>query len=241
MIVSALIKAAMRIAQVIRKGEDPDAQELTDAQEALEIMLHSWSARRLLVRANVPETFPLAPNIASYTIGVGGVFSTSKPYKIATAFVRDSNNVDTPLDIVGMEYYQGLSDKALSVGRPEMLVYDAGNAQQSPQLGTIVLYSIPDAVYTLGILSQKPFTDFASLTEDVTFDLPYEEAIKYELAIRLWPEYHSTPIPVDIHMMANEAMHVVESMNAISVACGTDLPGTKNMTPYNIYTGEYSN
>ena len=239
--VSELLKAAMRTAQVIRKGEEPDAGEMADALEAMTIMLHAWSARKLLVRANIPETFTLVANTRTYTIGVGGTFNTSKPYKIVTAFIRDTNNVDTPVLIRDMNTYQGISDKLTSIGRPDILVYDPGAAQQDPQLGTIYLYSVPDVAYTLGITSQKPFVDFTDLADDVTFDPPYEELIKYEMAVRLWPEYHKGPVPQDIHILANEAMHTVESMNAVVVRSTTDLPGVKGGGgTYDINVGPYS-
>jgi len=238
--VSELITASMRVAQVIQKGEVPDAGEMADALEALTMMLHSWSARKLLVRANIPETFSLVANTRTYTIGVGGAFNTSKPYKIVTAFTRDTNNVDIPVMVGDMNTYQGLSDKLTSAGRPDILVYDPGAAQQDPQLGTIYLYSIPDAAYTLGITSQKPFVDFTDLSDDVTFDPPYEELIKYELAVRLWPEYHKGPVPQDVHYLANEAMHVVESMNAVTVRSVTNLPGVKRAGVYDVNIGPYS-
>jgi len=238
--VSELLKASMRVAQVIQKGEEPDAGEMADALEALIIMLHSWSARRLMVRANVPEIFPLVSGVSSYTIGVGGVFNTPKPYKIATAFVRDTNNMDYPVDIIDMGTYQRLEDKLVATGRPEVLMYDPGLAQQDPQLGTIMVYGIPDTAYTLGITSQKPFTDFTTISDDVTFEPPYEEAIKFEMAVRLWIEYHKNPVPPDVHILANEAMHVVESMNSVTVRSVTDVPGVKYSMPYNIYVGSYT-
>lgn len=235
--VSDLIKASMRVAQVIQKNEEPDAGEMDDALQALLIMLHSWSARRLMVRAHIPETFTLTANKGVYTIGVGGELNTTKPYKISSAFIRDSNSVDYPLNIMDMGYYNDLQDKLIAVGRPEVLVYDPGAAQQDPQLGKINLYEIPDVVYTLGITGQKPFTDFTTIADDVTFDPPYEEAIKFELAVRLWPEYHKGPVPADIHILANEAMHTVEAMNSSTPRSVTDLPGVKYSQPYNIYTG----
>ena len=239
--VADLIKASMRVGRILRKDEEPDADEMNMALQSLTIMLHSWSARKLMVRSNVEEMFDVQAGINTYTIGIGGAFNTSKPYKITNAFIRDSNMVDQPLDIVPMEFYQSIMDKGITTSRPDMLVYDPGAAQQATQTGAIILYGIPDIGYKLGLLSQKPFTDFTSIRDKVTFDLPYEEAIKYELAVRLWPEYHKEPVSNDVYALANEAMHVVESMNSNTPVSVTDLPGVKRPYQYNIYVGSYSN
>jgi len=236
-----LIKAAMRLAQVLQKGEDPDDGEMQDGLQAMSMMLHSWAAKKLMVRANVQESFPLSAGVASYTIGVGGTFNTSKPLAITSAFLRDANNVDTGIDVITREVYDSYQDKAISVARPVAICYDPGLAQQAVQTGTILVYYIPDGItpYTLFIDSQKPFTEITAITDTMTFELPYEEAIKYELALRLWPEYHKGDPPQLLMMMANEAMHTVETMNATPIIAGLDLPGTKGMS-YNIYTGGYN-
>lgn len=237
-----LIKASMRVAGVIEKSEEPTDDEMNDALSTLSTMLRSWSVRHLMVRATVQESLVLTPGKEDYTIGVGGNLNTTKPFKITSAFTRDSNNSDYGVDIVTKEVYDSYRDKAISQARPEALYYDPGTAQQTVQTGTIWLYNIPDSstVYTLFINSQKPFTDFTSINDTVTFEPPYEEAIKYELAIRLWREYHSagSDIPQDIWILAKEAMHTVEMMNVVTYIAGMDIPGVKQGQVYNIHTGE---
>ncbi len=240
--VSTLIKAAMRTCGALNKGEDPDAGELQDGLEALTFMLRSWAARRLLVRALIQQNFPLTALKGSYTIGSGGDFNTTKPISVKSAFIRDSNTLDTGLDVVTRDVIDSFMDKGVSYARPIMLCYDPGEAQQATQTGTILLYQIPDntSPYTLYMDVQRPFTDFTTINDVVTFDPPYDEAIKYELAIRLWREYHSVkePVPRDLYELANEAMHTVENMNSRQIVAGLDLPGMKGNV-YNIYTGGY--
>lgn len=238
--VSDIITIALRKAGAIRKSEVPAADETQDALDALKIMLHSWAARKLMVRATVPENFPITANVAAYTIGSGGAFNTTKPFSITSAYILDANGVKSGLDVVTKEKFESHTDNTIATARPVELFYDPGLAQQATQKGTINLYYIPDATigYTLYINSTKPFTDFATLAEDVTFEPPYEEAIMYELAIRLWRDYHAhnVAVPRDLYDLANEAMHTVETMNAKQVVSGIDLPGTGSGA-YNIYMG----
>lgn len=236
--VRELLLASMRVAQVLRKGEDPDAQEMEEALGALKMMLQLWSTRKLLVRATVPENFALTANVGSYTIGVGGAFNTSKPIGIENAFIRDSNNLDYPLDIRPMEFFNSIGDKAVTVARPEILFYDPGLTQQATQTGTISLYGIPDTVYTLYIRSKKYFTDPLTITETLTFDSAYNEPIKYNLAMRLWGEYHKGDPPSLMVMLADSGVTMLEALNSTPVLSQMDLPGC-NMSPYNVYTGNY--
>lgn len=238
-----LIRAAMRVAQVIEKGEDPPADEVQDALETMDTMLKSWGARRLMVRATVPENFPLVSGQNSYTIGVGMDFNTVKPFDVKSAFVRDGNTFDSPVSVVPRDLYDSMQDKDVSLGRPKMLAYDPGQAQQTTQAGTILLYPIPDSSspYTLYMDTHKPFSSVSTLTEAITFESPYEELIKYELAKRLWREYHkaSVPVPMDILGLAGDAMRVVETMNQVKLAMSTDLPSVRGGS-YNVYTGGYN-
>ena len=196
-----------------------------------------------MVRATIKEHFPLTAGKGDYTIGIGQDFNTSKPIKIVGGFIRDGNNMDSGLDIITEDIYDSYQDKSISLARPVALFYDPGLTQQSVQTGTIRLYYIPDdsTSYTLYIDETKPFSDISSILNQVTFEPPYEEAIIFELAIRLWPEYHEVKVPVskDLYMLANEAMHTVETMNSVQLISSMELPGSGGPI-YNIYIGGYN-
>lgn len=238
MTVTDILRLALIKAQAIKKGEYPSQEELADSLLSMTVMLHSWSARRLMVRATVEESKVLTISDGSYTIGVGAYdIIGSKPFSIVRAFIRDSSNVDTPVDIVSKDIYDAITDKTVT-GRPDMLYYDAGLSQQASHYGTINLQPLPDAAYTLYINSTKPFTEVATVEENMTFEPPYEEAIVYGLAIRLWREYHgsTTEVPADMVAVHREAMGIIENMNATRLRCSTDLPGVQG-AGYDINTG----
>ena len=240
--VTSLIYSAMRKIGVMAKSETPTADEMNDALQALNLMLESWSARSLMVRGTIRESFPLTAGVASYTIGPTGTFITSKPVAIDQAFVRDTSNLDTGMDVVTLQEYNDYQDKAIATGRPIALSYDPGAAQQANQLGTIMVYYIPDAstAYTLFIESQKPLTDFATITDAVTFEPQYAEAIVYNLALRLHPEYFDDGRPISPLLLASAraAMCVLEKSNAVQPISAMDVPGRKAV--YNIYSDIYN-
>ena len=238
--VNDIIKSSFRVMGVTAKSEVPTSDEMQDGLQALNMMIDSWSARNLLTMAEINENFPLVAGTASYTIGIGQTFNTSKPYQVTGAYIRDSNSIDLPLDIINRNQYDQIIDKWVQA-RPTALMYDPGQTQQATNTGTIFLYYTPDAstAYTLFLSSRKPLSEFTALTSNVTFDKAYSEALKYHLAIRMWREYHETEkaIPADITYLAREAMRVIESMNAEPIIAKMEVPGGKSV--FNIYTGDF--
>ena len=236
-----VIKSTMRIIGVIGKSEVPSNDEMMDGLQALNLMLELWSARRLIVRGTTQFNNVLTAGQYSYTIGTGGNFNTLKPVTITSAFIRDSNNIDTGLDIIKREEYDSYGDKMITTSRPIALCYDAGSAQQSSQMGTVIFYYTPDnsTQYTVFMQMQVQLSDFTGLTSAVTFEAKYGEAMKYELAKRLWREYHENdkPIPGDIMDLAAKAMCVLEKTNHELPRATIEVPPRKSV--FNIYTGDY--
>jgi len=220
--------------------ELPTNSEFTACMRTCNMMLDSWSAESLMVRSTTRETFPLVSGQYIYTIGIGKNFNTSKPIKLEDAFFRDDANYDTPVTIITKDLYDNYPDKIISSGRPEVIMYDPGASQQSAQYGNIYVYPIPDASqsYNLTLESSKYLTEFVNLTDDVTFEPAYFEAIAWNLAERLWPKFNRIkPIPPTVVMGAMKSKRVIQNMNATIPTANMDLPGMKGGT-YNIYTDQ---
>ena len=99
-----IITSAMRKIGAIGKGESPSADEAVDGLEMLNDLLASLSNDSLVVYARTFESFTLQGGVSAYTIGSGATFSTVRPVKIVSAYVRDGG-IDTPLEIVTDEQY----------------------------------------------------------------------------------------------------------------------------------------
>ena len=243
MLVQDIFIAMMEVIGATTLDEVPEASEMQKCMRHVNLMLDSWSGRSLLQLATIQENFPLVNGQVSYTIGIGGNFNTSKPIEIVRAFVRDNTNNDYPVDVKTVEIYESYSDKMISISRPEALYYDPGATQQSVQTGTIFLYPIPDdSSDKLYIDSQKYFTEFVNLTDNVTFTPAYFRAIVYNGAVAIWRPMgrRGTP-PPDITSQATESMRIIENMNAKPMISSIDLPGSKSGgSGYNIYTDRFN-
>lgn len=238
-----LITDSMRDVGAVAVNEPIEASEAQVGLTSLNGMLGLWGADNLMVRATILENFPLTAGVASYTIGAAGVFVTTKPYNIRSAFIRDTYNQDTPLVLISKSEYDAIEDKIVSPGRPESLCYDPGLSQQVVQLGTILINPPPDATmaYVIYIDSEKTLTEIPAVASNITFEPVYYEALRYNLDKRLWIIYHDEgkPCRPDIVQLARQGKKIIETLNSKNVISRMDVPGTKYGT-YNIYRDDYN-
>jgi hypothetical protein len=173
---------------------------------------------------------------SSYTVGpVGCDVTAPKPIKLYSAYYRDSGSNDYPVEVIDITQYNNLIDKNVSAGAPEYVAYDAGDAQQTVGKGTCYVYITPDQVYTLNIEVDNYLTEFVNLTDIVTFEPAYYEALIYNLAVRLFRFYRdaSIPVPADILMIAQNSINNLKAMNGTILTATMELPGKQGS--YNIY------
>lgn len=224
----AIITRALQKIGAVVKSEPPSADEANDALNSLNAMMASWSNDTLNIYAHTWETFSLVGGTGSYTIGSSGVFNTVRPNDILQAYIR-IGSVDYPVGIVNDQAYNSVSFKSLT-GIPEFLNYD--NAYP---LGTIRLYPVPSAAYSLFLLSEKSVTTFATL--DTTMSLPdgWERALIYNLAMELAPEY-SQPPDESVVKIAMESLGLIRI--ATAKVRGMDAFPTK-LSVQNIYSGYF--
>lgn len=198
-----LIRRAMLDVGVLTKSENPSADEANDALDELNALSDSWSNDPGLFYTRVQETFPLSA-AASYSIGAGQTFNTVRPLQIVKAYISDGT-IDTPVTIINQEVYDNITFKEGN-GIPQYLTYNAGFPY-----GTITLYPVPNGGYTLTILSEKPFTGFATLDTEVTLPAGWFRALQKNLALELGPQYGQDPTPALVRAAA-------QSLGALKLA-----------------------
>jgi hypothetical protein len=237
-----IIVQALRKIGVGSLGEVLAADEMNACLDALNVLLKSWSGRRLLTTAAIQESFALVGGTAAYTIGASVIapnFITQKPIRILDGcFIRDQNGSDYPLNVISRELYNSYDTKT-NRGLPTELFYDAGATQQALQTGTITFYLTPDTTntYTVFLVSEKPFTVFASLNAAYTFPDIYERAMIYNLALEVAPEYGKT-VHREVISSANESLDIIIAINSSNKRTVSDLglPGSSRRTA-NILNG----
>lgn len=181
------------------------ADEASHGLRKLNELMESLSNEGLAVYQMLQENFSTVAGTASYTIGSGATWNTTRPLRIESAYIRESGS-DYPLTVLSREEYDTIGIKTTQY-RPEYLYYDPAVAN-----GTVYLYGVPAAVYSVFLNSYKQLQQFAALTTEVVLPPGYKRLIKSNLSIEIAPAYNRTPSATLINIAA-QAKAVVKRMN----------------------------
>jgi hypothetical protein len=182
-----LIAGALRLCGVLAEGESATTEQVTNASEALNMLVKRFEADGMPLWAIKQSTIAMTAAVNSYNIGLGQTINISKPLKIIQAFIRDSSNNDTPMRVITRQEYNVLGNKASS-GRPIQIFYEPLG-----DYGVLHVFPTPSSTdasgNTLYIVYQRPFEDFDASTDNPDFPQEWYEVLKYQLATRLAGEY----------------------------------------------------
>jgi hypothetical protein len=210
MIVSAVIKSSMRKLGLVASGETPTAEEYADGLEALQVMLRSWSAEKIIVHASTKESFTLTAGTYLYTWGAGGTFNSARPHQLTGAYILDSGGNSYPVELISEGKYRAITVKTSS-DRPFALFL-----QPTFPLANVYLFPVPNAVESLYVDSWKPFTEtssFNAITDTLSFPVNYEEPMIFNLAVRFGSEFGKA-VPAEVAAIASKSYDRLTNLNA---------------------------
>lgn len=207
MTASEIISYAYKAIGSLALGQNLTAEQAHDGLIALKNMIASWSIQKLTVPYTIDETLTLVSSQGSYTWGSGGNFTSTRPIRIITAFVR-IGDTDYPVDIISKEEYFRITEKSVA-SRPEKLVYEITHPT-----GKVTLYPVPDSAYSLHVSSWKPLTTVATLSTDMSISFPeeYNEPLITNLACVLGLG-SGIPLDADLKIYAANSMRLLKSYN----------------------------
>lgn len=196
--VQTLIKAALRAIGVIASGETPTAAELEDGRESMQFMLENWSARN--IRLFYTEQLTLsASGSESYTVGTGGDINTTWP-----SAIRGARTADGIVKIIDEATYRQY--------RVNNSVGPVGYIWYNPKYPLGYLYPWPLSSDTIYIDALVPLTNPSALTTSMVFSPPYNDPVKWNLAVRMAPEY-GKEVSQTVAALAISSLEAIESRN----------------------------
>ena len=214
MILSGLVKIGEK-----RLGDTLNATEQSAYLDMFQAMVDSWSLDMSKCYQVLQENFPLVSGTGSYTIGPTGVFATTRPTKILSAFVRDSANADTDGRMIPYDSFSRIVVKAVSGSYPRFGYYDS--AFDANGLATIQVYPLPKAGLTLYINSAKQLQTFANVTTALLMPPGYQRAIEFNFAIEASPGLRS--VPPEVIKVAKESLAAIRGNNLITPISRMDI------------------
>jgi hypothetical protein len=219
--VQDLITAALKNIGVVAKTEAPSPDESIDALARMVDLLDSWAVERLTIFNVVRTAFPLVSGQQVYTIGAGGNFNVPRPIWIQDAGIITTTGgglpAELPMKLLSDDDWASITVKGVAAALSWYLYYD-----YAYPLGNISVWPIPN-VSTEQVALYLPTPLSSTLALNTVLSLPpgYAEAIRFNLAVRLCPEFGRQVDPV-IAAMAIESFARIERANKRLITLETD-------------------
>lgn len=216
MTATTLIKQALGLIGVRSPGEPLKAGEAQDALVSLQGMLGQWATQNLTMFAPLETTVSLVVDQQDYTVGAGGDVNIARPTFIERISLIDNTDASAPLElpvsiIRTSQQWQAVRLKLLESTWPQA-VY----VQMTFPLVTLSLWPIPTGTsLQMRIYSKARVTGFADLTTVYTFPDGYDDALAYNLAVRLAPIF-GVGASIDLNevkAMARETLANIKRVN----------------------------
>lgn len=227
-----IIYSALGIVGATALGETPSAEEAQDGVKRLNSMLKSWNIDGAMVFRVDREAFPLTGGDAMKTLGEACDFDTVRPNKIlqATALV---NGTEYPIEIINDDQWAAIANKLETSSFPEQMY-----VQPETDHLNLYFYKVPSSSSELVLYTQKQIIAPLTLNSEVILPDGWQEALEYNLAVRLSGIYGKQLDPM-AYEIANESKNAIKRQNTKPVYMSTDAP-TKCST-FDIYSGRKFN
>lgn len=201
-----VIAGALRKLGVLASGASPTTAQTNDGAEALNALVKAFHADGMPLWAITSNTFTVTSGTSSYTIGPSKTINTAAaPLKVIQAWRNLSGQADVPMNVYNRYDFNALPTLSTITGKPINIYYQPGHTAGVGS-GTIYLWPTPDdSTTTVTIEYQRPFDDMDATDNNFDFPSYWMQALIYNLAWSLAPEY-GTP-PTDRDRIATEAKY----------------------------------
>ena len=222
-----LISSAARLAGILASGETLQGNEPQDCLVILQQMMDSWQADGLKIFTENINTFPFILGQQTYTLGQGANFSMPRPAHIERMGCQILSNPtqpsEVPITLLDVDGWANVRVKNISGSYP-LFCY---NDYAFPNMN-LNFWVIPGLACNLVVYSWQPLSTWNDLNvTDVTFPPAYLQAIRYNLAVMLGPEFDMQLKP-EVLGIAASTLAALKDLNLPQpiLRCDPGLSGT---------------
>lgn len=242
----SLATVALTDIGVLGAGQTMSGAQGEQALTRANRMLKAWSVQPLTIPVVKRHVFDTTVGKGTpdnpYTVGPGGDLDIKRPNLLrGAAQLQNSgttNEVEIPRAVLTFDAYQLIQVKRITNTLVTSFFY---RPDFEDGLGRLFVWPIAsDTAYKIVLYTDDQLDEFDGL--DVALDLPpaAEEAIQYNLAVRLFPSYAvPSDVKQDVRQLARESMAVFKRSNTKLVDQPTDPAITQTRRyGYNIFTDQ---
>lgn len=222
-----LATSAARLAGILASGETLQGSEPADCQLIAQQMIDEWQADGLKIFTDRIDTFPFILGTQTYTLGAGGNFNMPRPAHVTRMGCQILSNPtqpsEVPITLLDTDGWANVRVKNISGSYP-LFCYDDG----AFPLRNLNFWVIPGLSSNVVIYSWAQLTTFPDWNvTDVTYPPAYAQALRYNLAVKLAPEFDMQLKP-EVMMTAMSSLAALKDMNLPQpiLRCDPGLSGT---------------
>jgi len=199
--VTQLIHSSFRLIGAIASGETLETQELTDAFASLNQMIALWGTEG----ASLVGRKRLLLSVS----GMNGPFPLSeRPVKIESASVA-SGGIDAPLQIVDSAGWEQVPEKQMQSVYVKVLYCDYAYPTSS-----VYIAPIPRLGGSLEVWIYVVIPQFATVNDSIDLPPGYEDALRYNFAVALLPEFPRSQADPSLPALAQSYKVSIQQLNA---------------------------
>lgn len=205
-----IISAALRKLVVVEGTQTPSAFQITQAAEALNLIVAEFRTLGMTTWNRADMIIPLVTGQGNYIIGVGQAVNTPYPTYIYTVLIEQPP-YDTQIEVMQRSKQDFNLLPFGSTGVPVSYTY-----QPQVNVGKLSVWPTPDASVPAGtrlfITYQRPIEVFDLATDNPDFPQEWGNALIYNLAFALADEY-GVAADKEARIEKKAAMHLATALS----------------------------
>lgn len=204
---------ALRLLGVTQPGRAPSAADMNAAIYSLKSMLESWSTQNLTIFQTTTLVFDFIPGQADYLLGpsIGADWASFRPMGLDYCFVRFSAGGGVPVDqkiaILSEAERASITAKTIASPIPTTVFYNPTMPD-----ATLSFWPVPSSSYQAVLWLVNPLGEFTDRFAELNFPRGYEQALRYNLAVNLAPEYGRSAKP-EVVAIAVQSLQALKTRN----------------------------
>jgi len=232
---SNIVYGALRLIGQLAEGETPSAETASDALNAMNQMIESWSIERLAIYSTQDQVFTWPASTISRTLGPTGNFIGNRPVLLddATYFRDASTNVSYGIKQINQQQYDGIAVKTVTSTYPQVIWLNMTH----PDI-EMYIYPVPSRALEFHFISVEELTRATTLGTEMSFPPGYLRAFRYCLACELAAEFGVEPSP-QVQRIAMTSKRNLKRINNPGDMMALPYSLLANRSRFNIYSGTF--